>query len=127
MIEFPLNLSSGGILVCWGIQSKVLIGCAFFKDELCHQIIYDKPMIEKILSLKLFPAAVNYTELTRIRPMPDLTRAYFDGHLLSHSNGILQVSKTRTHAKIEDGLYPRFANALFGKLSEASKLEIFHK
>lgn len=118
---------SGGIFLCWGIESKVLIGNAFFNEQVCEKIIYDKPMIEKILSLNLFPASVTYAEVTRIKPVKELSRAYFDGHILTHSNGILQFSKTRPHSEIKQEDYPRFANALFRGNSKTEDLVTINK
>lgn len=118
--------SVGGIYLSWGSFAKVMIGCVFFDDAICECIVYDKPVIERLL--QFFAQSVDYETVTSIVPNPKLTKEYFDGYLHNYSNGMLRIEKTRTYTNCpsEDD-YKKFSNALFGKVSNWEELVLIKK
>lgn len=117
----------GGIYLFWGVDARVLIGVVFFNENICETIVYDKPMIEKLL--QFFPDSESYKTIASIKPLKKLTRKHFDGYLHNSYNGIVRIRKSQIHESFFEtekdlrGL----AHAIFGRKSKLKELVMLQK
>jgi len=101
----------GYIFLCWGQFNRVLIGMAFFKEEKCYDIVWSDSLIKKTLKAYSFPKAIELSTI-KIKPNDHITRKYWDGHMVTHSHGLIQYRASAIFSWTEEFDHKKFAKKI---------------